>query len=744
VIILSDKKSFLVGADIHGMYREVLDAKLGETAARRGQSLFDRLAALPIPTIAAINAMALGGGLELALACSYRVLSANGRVGLPEVKLGLLPGAGGTVRTPKLIGLQAALQLILPGGTMDANNAKKRGLVDHVVGSTDRFKNEDAFRNEAIKFAQTRALYRSLPKRNKIKYLSLQEQLLNSNSFGRKIVAQQALANLDKQTGGRYPAPYLALDSIYNATHTPNQRALMVEAENFGKLAASPESKNLISIFFMSENAKKIYKPDRLPHSTKDDVQQWLKEKWINGKVYNPTNNTARYGIIGAGVMGAGIGQLIISKLQEGNTIVYLKDIKDEFVQKGMKFIQDLLKKRKKEKLMKFVIGGTDDAELAKCDIVIEAALEKMEIKKKILQGLESDWIKQLALKYPDERDPQVLLQKGGKIFCTNTSTLSVTEIASVSKNPSNVVGLHFFNPVHRMPLVEIIRGKETSDETVVHCYNLSLLFGKTPIVVNDGPGFLVNRVLGVYLLEAQRLMNEGYNIQQVDVLVKNFGMPMGPYRLLDEVGADVALHSADTLKVLGNRFQLQESNNTFPLGSLVAAGYLGKKTGAGIYDYKQKKDALSSVLDKAKNLISSTKPDINLDGLNTKLLQVYPNYKGRRTPGSDIMDRMVLIMINEAVMILQEGIATSPEDVDIGMIFGTGFCPFRGGLLSYADQRGLKIVVKKLQELQNTYGDRFAPCELLLRMAQNDERFFPDRVPAVVGEFARPPRPRL
>lgn len=756
-LIVSDKKNFLVGADIHSLYREVHDAKLGETVAARGQALFDRLAALPIPTVAAINELALGGGLELALACSYRVLSANGRVGLPEVKLGVIPGAGGTVRTPRLIGLSPSLQMILPGGTFNAKTAKARGLVDYVVSvddsttsnsSGDRWTGEHYFLNEVRKYAQRCVLYRPLPKRSNIKYLSLQEKLLNNNFIGRKIVAQQALANLDKQTGGRYPAPYLALDSVYNATKTPNQRSLMREAQNFGRAAASPESKNLMSVFFMSEDAKKVYKQSRLPSMNREQVTQLLKDKWsFGGKVYQPRGTSgksqplARYGVIGAGVMGAGIGHLIVSKLIEKHTHVFMKDVKEEFVKKGMSHIEELLKKRKRLDLMKYVTGGIDMESLAKCDIVIEAAVEHMDIKKKILQATEQEWINQLQRERPGV-DGATLLRDAGKIFCTNTSTLSITELASVSLNPANVVGLHFFNPVHRMPLIEIVRGDKTSDETVVHCYNLSLQLGKTPIVVNDGPGFLVNRILGIFLLEAQRLMNEGFNIQQVDQIVKHFGLPMGCFRLLDEVGLDVAAHSAQTLTSLGERFRLDPSADQFPLSLMIQAGQLGKKSGAGIYNYKkEKKNMVSTVIEK----VSPQKTVGPFDGLNPKLPQIYPQYKGNRIPGSDVIDRMILMMINEAAMILQEGIATSAQDVDIGMIFGTGFAPFRGGLLSHTDALGTKFVVRRLQELRERYGSRFEPCEMLVRMAQNDQKFFPDRVvPPPINEAARPPRPKL
>lgn len=745
-LIVSDKKNFLVGADVYSLYKEVNDPKLGELAARHGQALYDRLAALPIPTIAAINELALGGGLELALACSYRVLSNGGKIGLPEVKLGVIPGAGGTVRTPKLIGLSPALQLILPGGTFDSKVAKARGLVDYVVPDPqDRWAGENYFINEVRKFAQKNVLGKPLPKRNTIKYLSLQEQLLNNNWLGRKIVAQQALSNLDKQTGGRYPAPYLALDSVYNATRTPNQRSLMIEAENFGKAAASAESKNLMSIFFMTEDAKKIYKKDRLPTASKEQVNQWINARWThNNKVYHPNKNNpdpvTRYGVIGAGVMGAGIGHLIVSKLFEPNTHVYMKDVKDEFVKKGINQIEELLKKRKKQHLLKYVTGGIDNEPLGKCDIVIEAAVENMDIKKKVLQSTEQEWIKELQKENPG-MDGATLLKQSGKIFCTNTSTLSITELASVSLKPENVIGFHFFNPVHRMPLLEIVRGKQTSDETVAHCYNLALQLGKTPIVVKDGPGFLVNRILGAYLVEAQRLLNEGYNIQQIDQLVKNFGLPMGPFRLIDEVGADVCVHSASTLRVLGERFRIDEATEKFPMKLLVEAGQLGKKTGAGIYNYsKPKKNALSSIVDKFKPGAQS-----NMDELNPKLLQIYPNYTGKRIPSSDAVERMIMMMINEAAMILEEGIATNPQDVDIGMIFGTGFAPFRGGLLNHADALGSKVVVKKLSDLKSRYGNRFEPCKLLVKMAQNDEKFFPDRVSnIVVSELPRPPRPRL
>jgi 3-hydroxyacyl-CoA dehydrogenase/enoyl-CoA hydratase/3-hydroxybutyryl-CoA epimerase len=392
---------------------------------------------------------------------------------------------------------------------------------------------------------------------------------------------------------------------------------------------------------------------------------------------------------------------------------VYLKDIKDEFVQKGLSTVHNLfdnLVKRKKltpevaDRRKKLVTGGTSYDGVANVDVIIEAAIERMDIKKQVLQECET---------------------KCGEntIFATNTSTLSITELATASKRPENVVGMHFFNPVHKMPLLEIIRGKETSEKTVATIYKLALKLGKIPIIVNDGPGFLVNRILGAYTLEAARMLKEGGDLAQIDNAILEFGLPMGPFRLLDEVGIDVAGHSSSTLESLGARFSTQDVGPV--MQKMVQQGYLGKKTGKGFYSYKDGKS----------------------QGLEPSLANLVPGYNpsnSKKYPVKDIVDRCVLLMVNEAAYILDEKIAEKPEDVDTGMIFGTGFAPFRGGLLAYADARGIKDIVNRLQELQQKYGDRFKPAPLLVKMANENSKFYPNRPNIPWQERVVPPRARL
>ncbi|KAL0478814.1 fatty acid oxidation complex subunit alpha, partial [Acrasis kona] len=447
IIFISAKKdSFVVGADIASIYG-VLDQKVAEAGSRRGQALFDRINALRIPTVAAINGVALGGGLELALACTYR-FSVEGKkptLGLPEIKLGVIPGAGGTVRLPKVIGLQESLGIILQGGSISPKKAKTLGLVDELIPSNDRFVGEDRFlwnvRRLAIEVMDngtTKKNYHA----NSIKNLAL-----DGTRLGRKIVGNAALKKLDQNTKGKYPAPYAALESVMNSFKEPNQRALHTEAQLFGRMAVTPECKNQIAVFNMMESTKKInnrFNQDEQPIPIRD------------------------VSVIGAGVMGSGIAQLILSK----GLSVYMKDIQDDFVQRGLDYIKNILSEsvsrgrlspeESKSRLSKLT-SGTQYQPLTNSQIVIEAAVERMDLKKKILQDVESI--------------------SSDIIFATNTSTLSIDELASASKNPSHVIGMHFFNPVHKMPLVEIITGKQTSPKVISTVYALSLRLGKTPIV---------------------------------------------------------------------------------------------------------------------------------------------------------------------------------------------------------------------------------------------------------------------
>ncbi|KAF0972104.1 hypothetical protein FDP41_009800 [Naegleria fowleri] len=726
LLISSAKSVFCAGADINMMYPN-LDEKLAEKAAKHGQDAMDRVASLTVPTISCIHGPALGGGFELCLATSYRLASEHKSttIGLPEVMLGVIPGAGGTVRFGKLVGLQKSLEMILPGKTLSAVRAKKAGLVTTTIPYEDRFNGEFRFLAAARNYAGAKTVDKN-PPIAKYEPQTLRDKLLEGNPIGRKFVAQMALKNLDKTTRGKYPAPYAALQSVFNATKPgmSNGRALLMERQLFGKMAVTAESKNLMAVFFMRENAK----------NWKRKFPKLGKLKSVRKVTYDPTmvkqpgSVAPSIAVIGAGVMGSGIAQLFAHK----NYPTFMKDIKPEFVKNGMNiveriFMDDYVKKNRMSReealfRIKLVSGGVEYPTQASSgngiQVVIEAAVENMALKKKILQECENT----------------LASANGDVIFATNTSTLSINELASVSKRPDLVVGMHFFNPVHKMPLVEIIRGKKTSDETVATIYKLALDLGKIPIVCHDGPGFIVNRILGIYMTEAGRLINDGGEIQQIDkVMVEQFGMPMGPFRLLDEVGTDVAYHSGETLKVLGARFtETATGSSLFDLKKLVDAKLLGKKVGKGIFVYGEE----------AKKLKKGE--------INPELLQVFPGYDPklrRKFAPEEIIDRCVLLMVNEACMILEEGVAETPQDIDVGMIFGTGFAPFRGGLLQYADSKGAKWIVKRLKDLDERYGangTRFKPSPLLLRMAENGERFYPDRPVVTFVERNVPPRPKL
>lgn len=741
VISSAKNNSFCVGADINMMYPN-LDEKSAEKASKFGQDAMDKLASLGVPTLSCIHGPALGGGFELCLATSFRVASEHKAttVGLPEVMLGVIPGAGGTVRMPKLVGLQKSLELILPGKTLSAARAKKAGLLDATFSYEDRFNGEYRFLSAVRNYVGAKAVdHKSFASNSgavtgvvttsastQKRYVpkTLKDKLLEGNPIGRKFVAQMALSSLDKTTRGKYPAPYSALQSVYNATKSgmSNGRALLLERQLFGKMAVTPESKNLMSVFFMRENAKNLKR--QFPNLNLKNLKATRKVTYnpASGKV--PGSVPASVAVIGAGVMGSGIAQLFAHK----NYPVFMKDIKPEFVKNGMGiveriFMDDYVKKgrmSREEALfrIKLVSGGVEYPKIENngIQVVIEAAVENMDLKKKILLECEKS--------FADSSDV---------IFATNTSTLSINELASVSKRPDLVVGMHFFNPVHKMPLVEIIRGKKTSDETVATIYKLALDLGKIPIVCHDGPGFIVNRILGIYMTESGRLINDGGEIQQIDkVMVEQFGMPMGPFRLLDEVGTDVAYHSGETLKVLGDRFRSE--GGLFDLKKLVNAKLLGKKVNKGLFLYGEE----------AKK--------VKKGEINPELLQIFPGYdpKARtKFPPEEIIDRCVLLMVNEACLILEEGVAESPQDIDMGMIFGTGFAPFRGGLLQYADSKGAKWIVKRLKDLDERYGSkngngRFKPSALLLSMAERGDRFYPDRPIANYVERTGPPRPKL
>jgi len=636
VIFKSAKPSiFIAGADLKSFADDPTKERISYLI-KLGQQTFNRIEDLRIPTVAAIHGACLGGGYELALACDHRVatLDSATKIGLPETMLGILPAWGGSTRLPRMIGIAGAMGIILAGKVVVPKLALKLGMVDRAVYK----ENLDA---------TAKALLHNGKKRYKSHLL---------NKFPLKYIAKsKATKNVMKTTGGVYPAPLKAIDVMINGLSVSRDESLKLEQEAFAELLSSDVASNLVSIFFLQERSKK----------TPGDKDFKVK-------------NAA---VIGAGVMGAGIAQWISSR----GIKVLLKDIKPEFVAKGIASINKLysaaVKKRvmtKSEAAAKLdgVTPITKSLPMKKVDLVVEAAIEKLDIKQNLFAELET-------------------LVRDDTILATNTSALSIVDIADKMEHKERVVGIHYFNPVHKMKLVEVVRGECTSEETVLKATQFVKKTGKLPVVVKDSPGFLVNRILMPYLIEAVHLASGDVGIERVDKLLRKFGMPMGPFRLIDEVGGDVCQHVADDLL---NRLSTKFPNSN-ALRKMIELGHLGKKSKRGFYKYSRGKS----------NGISSKVPTGSLDIICTD---------------DEIVDRLVLIMVNEAVRCLEEGVVDSPKDVDFGMIMGTGWAPFRGGPISYCDNEGAKNVVERLQALAKK-DKYFAPCDMLLEYAKKDKKFY-------------------
>lgn len=637
VIFKSAKPSiFIAGADLKSFADDPTEERISYLI-KLGQQTFNRIEDLCIPTVAAIHGACLGGGYELALACDHRVatLDSATKIGLPETMLGILPAWGGSTRLPRMIGIAGAMGIILAGKVVVPKLALKLGMIDRAVYK----ENLDA-------------VAKAMLHNGKKKYKS---HLLNK--FPLKYIAKsKATKNVMKTTGGVYPAPLKAIDVMINGLSVSRDDSLKLEQDAFAELLTSDVASNLVNIFFLQERSKK----------TPGDKDFKVK-------------NAA---VIGAGVMGAGIAQWISSR----GIKVLLKDIKPEFVAKGIATISKLysaaVSKRvmtKAEASSKFdnVTPITESLPMKQVDLVVEAAIEKLDIKQDLFAELET-------------------LVRDDTILATNTSALSIVDVAEKMEHKERVVGIHYFNPVHKMKLVEVVKGECTSEETVLKATQFVKKTGKLPVVVKDSPGFLVNRILMPYLIEAVHLANGNIEIERVDKLLRKFGMPMGPFRLIDEVGGDVCQHVADDLL---NRLDTKFPNSDL-LRRMIEDGNLGKKTDMGFYKYsKGKSNGVSSKIPTTQN--------INLIATDEQ-----------------VVDRLVLIMVNEAVRCLEEGVVDSPKDVDFGMIMGTGWAPFRGGPISYCDNEGAKNVVDRLQELAKK-DKYFAPCDMLIEYAKKDKKFY-------------------
>lgn len=663
VLLISSEKEniFIAGADINEI-RNITNEKDAKEKVGRGQRIMNKIENLKIPTVAVINGACLGGGLELALACTYRVAITNPKtvLGLPEVQLGIIPGFGGTQRLPKVVGLKESLKMILSGKPVAPQKAYKIGLIDLLVHEEFLTAELNKFVTEILKGDKN--YFGKRRKSNKLEKIP----------FIKTFIYSVTKKGLYEKTKGKYLAPFAALDVIrktYGRTY--GNIGYKIELNHFCDLVVGESCKNLIEIFFTNEDLKKD-----------SGVEANVKTKEIK-----------QAATIGAGIMGGGIAWLFSYK----NINIRIKDISIDAIALGYQQITKIFAQLKKIRKvtqhevnahLAKVTSTFDYSGFRKADVVVEAIVENMEIKKKVLAEAEKN-----------VNDDTIIL--------SNTSSLSISEMATSLQKPERFAGMHFFNPVNRMPLVEVIRGEKTSDETIATVVQLTKKLGKTPIVVKDVAGFLVNRILLTYINEAAYLLQEGVSMTEIDEVIEYFGMPMGPFVLSDTVGIDVGIKVLQSLEeAYGKRMKVAE---IFRKINKDHKDLLGKKSGAGFYVYDAKGDF--SANPDMKQIVSDF-----LKKSNVKKPAIYDQ---------DIIDRCILTMVNEAAKCLEENVIKNARYLDMAMIMGTGFPPFRGGILRYADSVGIDNVVKKLQEFEKTYGERFAVSPLLIEMSEQNQKFY-------------------
>lgn len=659
LVIRSTKPgNFIAGADLREFVAD-LDRPAEEVAAvsSRGQKLFARLSQMPFVTVAAIDGVCVGGGSELAIWCDRRIMADNEQTsfGFPEVKLGILPGWGGTARAPRIVGLSNAVELITGGEPIDAKAAYAMGLADIAGGDVL----EAAIR--LIRAEQQSKLYLADRQR--------WSAPINISETELGFLGATASAYIQGQTKGQYPAPLAALEAMLGAAGVGVDEACEIETQAFAPLFGSPVNRALLNVFFLRDLNKK--------------------QTGATGGAKPREIRTAS--VVGAGIMGQGIAAANIKR----GIPVALGDVSVEAVGRGVQAALAEASYSRETKgpdvkraldLAPLLNGTLSDAEIAAADLVVEAVYENAEAKKKLYQRLEP------------------LLPRHA-VLCSNTSTIPISVLAAGLERPEQFCGLHFFNPVRQMPLVEVIRGRATSDDTVVTAVAYARRLGKSPIVVNDGPGFVVNRVLLPYMNEALLLLEEGATIKQIDRAAIAFGMPMGPIALYDTVGLDVAVHAGGVLQAA---FPDRVVPSTI-LPAMVAAGRIGKKVGKGFFDYGGKKKDRGEESPEAAAIINA-------------------NRRGeRKFSGEEITDRLFLPMLLEATRVLEDGVATSARDVDLAMIFGTGFPPFRGGLLFWADSVGAAAIVAKLKQYASL-GERYKPTALLLSTEKIGGKFYAEK----------------
>jgi 3-hydroxyacyl-CoA dehydrogenase / enoyl-CoA hydratase / 3-hydroxybutyryl-CoA epimerase len=647
--------NFIAGADIEE-FVQLKSTADAEQLSRDGQALLDRVAEFPKPIVAGIHGACLGGGLEFALACRYRVATDHPKtqIGLPEIQLGILPAAGGCQRLPRLIGARAALDMILAGKSERAAKAFRLGIVDELV--------PPAILQEIAIAAANRLAQGPVRPRRSGGFLGA---LLDGNPLGRLLVFQLARKQVMSQTKGNYPAPLAALEAVRQGLSHGMKEGLKREAQLFGQLALSDVSRKLVQIFFATRELKK--------------------DPGVSGAP--PPAEVNRLAVVGSGFMGAGIAGTTV--VQAGID-VRLKDADLARVAKGLIAARDIVNDRltrrritkfEHTRLVAFLSGSDQYAGFGRVELVIEAVFEELAVKQQVLRECEA-------------------VLPPSAVFASNTSTIPIARIAEASQRPEQVIGMHFFSPVARMPLLEVIPAAATAPQTISTAVGFGRRLGKTVIVVKDAPGFWVNRILAPYMNEAAQLLVSGVRPDDIDAAMVQFGFPVGPITLLDEVGIDVALHACEVLQgAFGERLTPPPA-----LAALVKDGRLGRKAGKGFYTYTNGKKG-------------------GVDASIYPLLGLQPN---GGIPMAEIVQRLTYAMLNEAARAVAEGVVRTPRDGDIGAIYGFGFPPFRGGPLRYLDDVGADRLYAELQRLGERLGPRFTPSEAIVEHARSRARFYP------------------
>ncbi|MCP4596655.1 fatty acid oxidation complex subunit alpha FadB [Neptuniibacter sp.] len=664
-IFSSAKECFIVGADITefmGFFAAEDDELVAGLLEIHG--LFNQIEDLPFPTVTAINGLCLGGGFELALSTDYRVMGDQAKVGLPEVKLGIYPGWGGTIRLPRLIGVDNANEWICGGAEKRPAAALKDGGVDAVV-TTDKVKEAALDLLNGCISGKFDYAARRVEKQSPIKLNQIEQMMAFESAKG--VIGGKA--------GPHYPAPMAALKTIQKHANLPRDKAAEIEAKGFIKVAKTDVCASLVGLFLKDQYVKKV-------------------SKGFESKA-EPVKKAA---VLGAGIMGGGVAYQSASK----GTPILMKDINDDALQLGLDEATKLLNKRvsrgrmdamKMAGVLNSITPTLNYGDFGNVDLVVEAVVENPNVKKAVLAEVEG------------------VLQEGA-VLTSNTSTISITELATALKKPENFCGMHFFNPVHQMPLVEVIRGEKTSEEAVARTVAYAKAMGKTPIVVNDCPGFLVNRILFPYFGGFTALMEDGADFKQVDKVMERFGWPMGPAYLLDVVGIDTA-HHADAVMAEGFPDRMKHDNENV-IDRMFKLERFGQKNNKGFYQYELDRKG------KPKKIVDEEVPAL-LEGIATE---------ARDFSDEEIIERMMIPLCIETVRCLEDGIVDSPAEADIALIFGIGFPPFRGGALHYLDQIGLDNFVAMAAKYESL-GPLYQPTEKMKQMAAAGEKYFSESAQA-------------